>query len=148
MNFSSQRVMDAVWPEVTGVVAYGLGALGAAYVDTYMADEGAPAGLMAQNVYTWGTLLAVGPFFIGTGRNVDFGKGLMFGAGVGVLLNGMRYLYDKAQEGVGTTGVKLNTLGVLIPRAYGRQAAAPAQITQANLTQPVGSSGKLVRGMY
>jgi hypothetical protein len=143
MNFSTQAVTEAVWPELTGVLAYGIGALGSSWVDGYMADEGGAPGLMAQNIWTFGSL-AGGAYLIGSRKNVDFGKGLVFGSGVGVLLNTMRMIYEKAQAQIPIDPVKL---GALVPRSFGRVSKPSALLTQGSRSgNPALGRGSMVRG--
>lgn len=140
-SFNTQAVTKALWPEVTGVIAYGTGVLGAAWADTYFNK-----GTLIQQSVTYGSLIA-GIGLVGMGRNVDFGKGLIFGSGVGLLLQLMQTFYNSILP---AAAVAKPTMGALIPRTLARRPN-PAQITSGAYKRPapvVAGRGAMVRGTY
>ena len=146
--FDVSAVQKEIWPEVTGILAYGIGELGMVYVDSYLAEDGVAPGILAQQIFTGASFLG-GAFLIGSRKNVDFGKGLMFGSGVGLLLNTMYWLVAKADL---AAPAKMS-FGALVPRNFAKVTGGRpnAQITQGNYNRaPVvaGRSGVLARGSY
>lgn len=113
--FVGTRVTEKLWPEGLGVATFGLCLLGAAAADTALKERTA-GKLICQNTCTVGTL--VGSIVaIAKNWNPEFMTGMLYGSGVGVVINALRYLYERA------AGAEVRTLGrdvlTLIPRRVG-----------------------------
>jgi len=112
--FVGTRVQEAVWPEGLGVGAYALSQLVAASVDGAIKDK-----IDYPITQTGTTALALGVGIRNVGANVapDFSKGLIYGAGVGLVVNLVRGLYELVRKEPVRT--RLTDIAALVPRKVG-----------------------------
>ena len=117
MAFVGARVWEALWPEITGVVAYSAAKLVAGTIDVKLGGAWAEHQ-SANRLVTWG---ALGGGALALGYNVapDFAKGLVFASGVGMVDNFMSMLYARVSQS-GAARVRS------IPAAPASRASLPA----------------------
>jgi hypothetical protein len=114
MAFEATRITEAVWPEALGVGTYAGAEIVAAAIDK--ASEAKPGYPSAQTI---ATVLALGGGIVGVAYNwaPGFSKGLLYGAGVGLVLNGARILYDTVTKQ--PARMRPADFAALIPRKVG-----------------------------
>lgn len=109
--FVGTRVQEAVWPEGLGVGAYAMSQLVAASIDGAIKDK-----IDYPIVQTGTTVAALGIGIRNVGANVapGFSTGLLYGAGVGLVVNLVRGLYELVRKEPVRT--KLTDIAALVPR--------------------------------
>ena len=128
-KFEGARVSEALWPEVMGIAAYAGGQLAMASVDAAMRDAGKYQYPIAQ---TAGTAVALGTGVACIGKNwaMDFSKGLLYAASVGLVVNLVRGLWEYGKKA--PARMKMSDIAALIPRKVGvLPAGMPPGLTAA-----------------
>lgn len=114
--FRTERITEAIWPEAAGIGLYLGGQILAASIDTAQREAGTYQFPVAQNIVTFGSI-AGGMAMVGYDRHPGIGKGLMYGAGIGLIAQAIRAIYEGAQKVEGR--VRLSDCAALIPRRVG-----------------------------
>ena len=121
MAFEATRVRDALWPEALGVGTYVVAELVGASVDSRMKwMNGYPV------VQTGITAIALvgGIAMVGFNKAPGFSKGLVYGAGIGLVVNLVSGLYQAATKQ--STKLRLSDVAALVPRRVGALPAGGA----------------------
>jgi hypothetical protein len=114
--FRAERIGEAIWPEILGVGTYAISELVAASIDTSM-NYSYP---IAQTTVT-GVAIVGGGVALGQGLAPEFTKGVFYGAGVGMVINLVRGLYEAARKETGR--MRPEDFAALVPRKVGTIAA-------------------------
>ena len=112
--FKSERITQALWPEVAGVGLYLGASLMAANMDAQREEGAFP---VAQTFVTYGSM-AGGAAMVGFNRGHDLGKGLMIGSGVGLLATAIKAIYDEARKVEGRARLS-DCAAFILPRRVG-----------------------------
>lgn len=140
--FEATRLRDAVWPEILGVGTYAVGELVAASIDSAMKDTYTYP--VAQTAIT-GICLVGGVVAIGYDAAPGFSTGLIYGSGIGMVVNLVRGLYEAATKQ--PVRVRPEDFPALMPRKVGALSKGNGGMkldTRNKLTittEPVGGAG-------
>lgn len=139
MQFQMAKVGEAIWPEVAGVATYGAAEIAGAYGDSRLSST-VP---WIQTGITVVTLVG-SAYLIGTGKVVGFAKGLLYGSGVGLILNLVTLLWQKATGQ--STGLRGGDVAALIPKALTSRGGGLQFKLEAGKTLSLGGGGSSGQG--